>query len=152
MRQHPSFPYVLQLLSIPVAEVLASFAVWHGTPTDWPDQPLHFWAFEIWRLQYWCSFTLLFAGLWLFVWMGLRRHSATLILVVWGAVCALGLEVLTSFYFWKSLSSTRYIEFLGWFDFRQYFLQHLVSWGAVVSILGLWLWYLQNKKTRASIR
>lgn len=140
---------ILRLLLIPAAEVLASMAVWHGTPTDWGGEPLHFWGFEILRLQYWCGFGLFFTGLWVIGWMSLhRRRSATSVLAVLGAVCLLGTEATTSKYFWKSLSVSQ-VGYLGWPDFRTYFWEHLVSWVVVLLIFGLCLWYLRNRRRQS---
>jgi hypothetical protein len=49
------------LLFIVAAELIASLAVWHGTPTDWRGRPLSFWYFEMLRLRYWIGFGLAFA-------------------------------------------------------------------------------------------
>lgn len=90
------------LLRIPfllAAEVIASLGLWHGTPTDWRGEPLHFWFFEDVRLQYWCLFGLSFTGIWIAEWMTSRRRFLARVLAVFGAVCVLGTEVLTSIYF-----------------------------------------------------
>lgn len=55
---------MLYVLLLATAEVVASAAVWHGTPTDWKGPHLDFWSFESSRLLYWCSFCTLFIGLW----------------------------------------------------------------------------------------
>jgi hypothetical protein len=133
------------LLFIAAAEIVASFAVWHGTPTDWTGETPYFWHFEILRLRYWCSFGLLSAGLWVIGRLGLRRFSATAIPAVLEVLCSLGTEVMTSIYFWRSLSSNQ-ASYLGWPDFRRYFWEHLVSWIVVLVISGLCLRYLQHRK------
>lgn len=46
-----------------VAEIIASAALWHGTPTDWTSGPLRFWVFEGMRLRYWAGFCLLLSAL-----------------------------------------------------------------------------------------
>jgi hypothetical protein len=133
------------LLFITAAELLASFAVWHGTPTDWKGEAPHFWYFEILRLQYWCGFGLLFAGLWVIGWLAFRRFSARVIPAALGVVCSLGTEVMTSIYFWRSLSSNQ-ASYLGWSAFRRYFSEHLVSWVLILVISGLCLWYLRSRR------
>jgi len=125
------------------AEILASLAAWRGTPTDWRGQSLHFWYFEVLRLRYWWKFGLLFVGLWLIGWVGLRRFSATVVPAVLGVLCSLGTEVMTSIYFWRSLSSSQ-ASYLGWSDFRRYLWEHLASWIVVLVIFGLCLWYLRH--------
>jgi hypothetical protein len=138
----------IRLLSlVAAAEIVASFATWHGTPMDWTGEPLHFWHFEVLRLRYWCGFGLLFAGLWAIGWLGLRRFSAIAIPAVLGALCSLATEVMTSTYFWRSLSSDQ-TNYLGWYDFRRYFWEHLVSWMVVLVIPGLCLSYLRHRKHR----
>jgi hypothetical protein len=133
------------LLFIVAAELIASFAVWHGMPTDWKGQPPSFWYFEMLRSRYWCSFGLAFAGLWVIGWLGLRRLSATVIPVSLAVLCALGTEVMTSIYFWRSLPPNQ-ASYLGWYDSRQYFREHFVSWIVVLAISGLCLWYLGHRK------
>ena len=127
------------LLFIVAAELIASFAVWHGTPTDWRGQPLSFWFFEMLRLKYFGSFGLAFAGFWLIAWLGLRRHSARVAPALLGAVCLLGTELMTSIYFWRSLSSNQ-VGYLGWPSPRRYCWEHLISWGLVLVIVGLCFW------------
>ena len=132
------------LLFILVAEIVASFAAWHGTPKDWRGKPPHFWYFEVLRLRYWCGFGLLFTGLWVIGWLGLRRSSPTVIPAVLLGLCSLGTEAMTSFYFWRSLSSDQ-ASYLGWSDFRRYFWEHLVSWIVVLVISVLCTWYLRHR-------
>jgi hypothetical protein len=43
---------VAALVSIILAELFASFAVWHGQPTDTAWEP-SFWMYELRRMQYW---------------------------------------------------------------------------------------------------
>ena len=127
-----------------VAEVVASAAVWHGTPTDWAGGHLRFWMFEGLRLRYWGGFCLLFAALW---GVGLHRLSSSpLKRNLLGLVCSLGVEVLASIFFWKGLSSSQ-VGYLGWLDLRQYAAEHLISWIVVLSI-GLAVWHLGNKRKR----
>lgn len=136
------------LLFIVAAELIASFAVWHGTPTDWKGKPPHFWYFEILRLRYWFGFGLLFASVWVIGWLSVRRFSVALIPAVLCVLCAVATEVMTSIYFWRSLSSNQ-ASYLGWSDSRQYFREHLVSWVVVVVIAGLFLWYLGHRKQQS---
>lgn len=135
------------LLFLVAVELMASFVVWHGTPTDWKGEPPHFWYFEIWRLRYWCGFGLVFASAWVIGWFGLRRFSATVIPALLGVLCAFATEVATSVYFWSSLSWNQ-ASYLGWPDFQQYFKEHLISWVVVLVILGLSVWHLWNRRWR----
>ena len=74
------------LVVIVVAELVSSFVVWHGTPTDWKGHPLSFWYFEMLRIRYWCGFVLAFAGLWMIGWNGLRRLNCAPYEVLHGLV------------------------------------------------------------------
>jgi len=141
------------LLCIFAAELLASFAVWSGTPTDWEGPPLSFWHFEMLRLQYWCAFGLVAAGLWAIGWLSLRRLSTRVVPLLLAALCALATEVMTSIYFWRSLSLSQAL-FLGWDGFRQYLREHLESWVVVLAISGVCLWYLGRRKlqSQAAVR
>jgi hypothetical protein len=133
------------LLFIIAAELLASFAVWHGTPTDWKAQPLSFWHFEAVRIRYWSGFGLAFAALWVIGWLSLRRLSATVLPVLLALLCAISTEMMTSIYFWRSLPPNQ-ASYLGWYDSRQYFGEHLVSWIVVLAISGLCLWYWNRRR------
>ena len=133
------------LVVIVAAELVSSFVVWHGTPTDWKGHPLSFWYFEMLRIRYWCGFVLAFAGLWMIGWIGLRRLSSTVIPVLLAVLCALPTEMMTSIYFWRSLRPNQ-ASYLGWYDSRQYLREHLVSWAVVLAISGLCLWYLGYRK------
>ncbi len=135
------------LFFIIAAELVASFAVWRGTPTDWRGEPLHFWYFEMLRLRYWLGFALGFAALWVIGWLGLRRVSAFVMPLILAMLCALGTEVMTSIHFWKSLSLNQ-TGFLGWYDFRQYIWDHLFFWAVTLLISGLAAWYLRYRKRR----
>lgn len=137
------------LLLIVAAEVVASMAVWSGTPTDWVGEPLHFWGFEILRMRYWFGFELPIAGLWVAGWICLRRRLAAPTLVLMGA-CALGAEVMTSLYFWKSLTVAQ-VGYLGWPSLQGYVVEHLISW-VVVTLLGLAGWYLYAYVRRRRIQ
>jgi hypothetical protein len=139
------------LMFIVAAELIASFAVWHGTPTDWRGQTPSFWFFEMRRLQYWGSFAIAFAGLWVIGWLALRRLSTTVIPVVLAVLCALSTEVLTSIYFWRSLLLNQ-ASYLGWYDSRRYLNEHLASWVVVLAISGVCLWYLEHNKHRNQLR
>jgi hypothetical protein len=125
-------PYILLLA---MAEIVASATVWHGTPTDWNGVHLGFWSFESSRLLYWCGFCLLFVGLWGAAWIVFRRSSGAAIRVILGLVCSLGIEMLTSIYFWKGLSSNQ-TGYLGWPALHRYVLEHSIPW-AVVVLLGI---------------
>lgn len=129
--------YYLVLLLI--AEIAASVAVWHGTPTDSVKGQLHFWSFELSRLQYGSILCLLAAvfwsaGTWFFA-------SASLVVNLFGIVGALAGEIATSICFWKRLPLIQ-AGYLGWPNFRQYVFEHSVSWAVVLLIeltMGYWL-------------
>lgn len=129
-----------------VAEIVASIAVWHGTPTDWQGDPLHFWSFEVLRLQYWSLFGLSFTGIWIAERMSSRRRFLARVLAILGAVCVLGTEVVTSIFFWKRLSLNE-TEYLAWPDLRRYISEHLIVW-MVVMLLGVGLWNLYHRRRR----
>jgi hypothetical protein len=135
------------LLFIVAAELIASLAVWHGTPTDWRGRPLSFWYFEMLRLRYWIGFGLAFAVFWVFAWLSLHRLSARLIPLLLAVPCAVATEVTTSIYFWKSLP-TNEASYLGWYALRPYVGEHLISWVAVLGMSGLCIWYLEYRKHR----
>lgn len=123
-----------------IAELLASFAVWHGTPTDWTGQRLRFWEYERVRLGYWAIFLLLFGVLW----MGLRRLlSQRLGRNALAAACSGGLEMVTSLAFWKRLPTNQAV-YLGWPNVTKYVLEHLVAW-ALFWVFGLGLWHLLKR-------
>ena len=42
---------ILSCIALLIAQIASSFLSWHGTPTDWLGEPLHFWTFELWRLN-----------------------------------------------------------------------------------------------------
>lgn len=123
-----------------IAEVLASFAVWHGTPTDWTGERLRFWEYEGFRLGYWAIFLLLFGVLW----VGMQRLlSQRLGRNVLAAACSGGIEVVTSLASWKRLPTNQTV-YLGWPNVTKYVLEHLVAW-ALFWVLGLVLWHLLGR-------
>jgi hypothetical protein len=134
-------------LLIPAAEILASLAVWHGTPTDWAGEPPHFWLLEGLRLEYWCGFGLLFASIWSVVRIGFRRQMATLALAIVGAGCSLATEILTSIYFWEKLPSNQ-VGYLGWPSHQRYVVEHLTSW-AIIILLGLAVMYIWDRHRKS---
>src|SRR4051794_32801568 len=138
LRMGKGFAIGLLLLAVS-AELVASVAVWHGTPTDWTGEPLHFWEVELSRLRYWCETALVFAGLWLIGWIFLYRRFAAPALVALGG-CALAADVITSVYFWKSLNPA-HVGYLGWSSLPRYIEEHLISW-IIVTLLALTIWYV----------
>ncbi|MEO8659379.1 MAG: hypothetical protein ABI693_12975 [Bryobacteraceae bacterium] len=131
-----------------VAEVVSSMAVWHGTPTDWIGAPLRFWDSEVSRLRYWCVSKLLFAALWVIGWLCLHRRLAAPALAALGG-CALGADVMTSLYFWKSLSAVQ-VGYLGWPSLQRYIGEHLISW-VIVTLLGLAAWLFSARRRRIHV-
>jgi hypothetical protein len=130
------------------AEMLASMAVWSGTPTDWGNnEPLHFWHFEALRLGYWFGFGVVFACVWAISWAAMRRYYRSLELLL--LACALGTELMTSVYFRRSLSVVE-AGFLGWPSSGQYVEDHLLSW-IVVTLLGLAVFYFCKRCRRARL-
>jgi len=128
------------------AEVLASFFIWRGAPTDWIGQPPRFWNLELWRLQYWALFFLLSAVLWVIVWYSLRRRARKIGLTLLGAILAVAVEVLTSLWYWKQLPPVQ-ASYLGWSSFQRYLGEHLISW-IVVLLVCLAIKHLWNRKRR----
>jgi hypothetical protein len=139
--------FAISCLLLLAAEVSASFLVWSGTPTDWIGEPLHFWRFEISRLQYWALFFSLSALLWIIGWYGLHRRVPGVAMGLLGAVLAVVVEALTSIWYWRQLPWNQ-ASYLGWSYFPRYFREHLISW-AVVLLVGLALWFLWNKRPGA---
>jgi hypothetical protein len=129
------------------AEVLASFFIWRGAPTDWTGQPPRFWSFELWRLQYWGLFFSLSASLWVIAWFRLRRRSGKIGLALLGAILAVAVEVLTSILYWKQLLPVQ-ASYLGWSSFQRYLGEHLISW-IVVLLICLGVKHLWNRKRLA---
>ena len=138
---------VLFCLLLWAVEVIASFSVWSGAPTDWVGEPPRFWSFEMWRLQYWALFFSLSALLWVAGWYVLHRRAHKIALGLLGAVLAVAVEVFTSICYWKQLPWSQ-ASYLGWSNFRRYFWEHLISW-VVVLFLGLAVWYFWNKRRGA---
>jgi uncharacterized membrane protein YjdF len=130
-----------------VAEIVASGAVWHDTPTDWGNEHLSFWVFERMRFRRLSPVFLIFASLSVVGWIACRHFSSALLVSnLLTAVCALGTEVLTSVYFWKQLSVSQ-TQYLGWIDHQRYIIEHLVSW-AVVVLGGLGLLHVTGMGKR----
>ena len=131
------------LLFVALAEVAASVAVWHGTPTDWRGAPLRLWDVEFLRLRYWCGWELLLGGLWAIWWIYLRRRIGGFDLLILGT-CGLSADVITSVFFWRSLTVTQ-VGYLGWPSLQHYVVEHAISW-AVTTLLVLAGWYLVSRR------
>jgi hypothetical protein len=132
--------YCFYCLLLIIVEVLASFAIWHGTPTDWAGERLHFWGFEGVRLVYWAIFVLLSGTLW----TGLQRLlSQRKVRNALAAACLIGIEVATSLTFWKRLAPDQ-AGYLGWPNLTRYVLDHLAAW-SVLWALGLGVWHLLER-------
>jgi hypothetical protein len=129
------------------AELFASLLVWSGAPTDWTGEPLRFWNFEGWRLQYWTVTFSVAVLLFVVSWYGIHRRVGTIGMVLLGAVLAVGTEVLTSVWYWRQFTWTQ-ASYLGWSYFPKYFWEHLISWFVVVAV-GAVLWYMWNKRRGA---
>lgn len=133
---------IISFLLLLVAELAASSAVWHGTPTDWAGERLRFWTFEGSRLGYWGVFLLISAVLWI----GLRYLSSrTSVRNVLAGTCCIAVEIATSLTFWKHLSPGQAV-YLGWWDLSRYALEHLVVWALVCSF-GSGVWYFLRRPT-----
>lgn len=132
----PSKMVLMSLALALIAEVLASVAVWHGTPTDWPEGGLYLWRYEALRLGYWslcCAPAA--AGLWAWHHVASRsfsnRHALALFFTA-----MIGVEAATSVLFWRSLTVPQ-VGYLGWPDLQRYTIEHFISWVASVAGLGL---------------
>jgi hypothetical protein len=128
------------LLLVVTAELAASLAVWHGTPTDWSGDPLHFWSYELLRLRYWLGFAFVAGVLWNLGRVAARQHFSKLASSLLAIACALATEAATSLSFWSSLSLSQ-VGFLGWPNCHRYLWEHLVSWSLAFSALVLLSWF-----------
>ena len=143
------------------AEVAASWWVWGRAPTDsirvWYSG---FWAFEAGRLHYWAPVFASLSVLWSVGWYALRRHGRLITWWLVGAALGVGLEVLTSVLYWRSVRSSALRDLyqstwysnrvprasdLGLPSFRGYLWAHLVPW-AMVLLLGMTLGVLYEQK------
>jgi len=136
---------ILGLLALALsAELLASLAVWHGTPTDWPGEGLRLWRYEALRLGYW-SLCCVVVATGLAIWNQVGgwgfSNGRTLAL---GFTVALGVEALTSILFWGSLTVSQ-VGYLGWPDLQYYIIDHLICWATSVAGLGLVAWVLLRR-------
>jgi hypothetical protein len=129
------------VLIVLLAELGASAAVWHGTPSDWVGEPLSFWHYELLRLRFWLLFSLLGCGFWLLVWVSLRRFASSRVLLICALVCALAAEIGATTYFWRSLKHNEQ-GFLGWPFFQSYFREHLISWLVIFAIFAVGACYI----------
>ena len=85
------------------AEIVSSFLSWHGTPMDWVGEPLHFWTFELWRLQSWAIFFVAGVGFWLICWRAFHRRAHEIGLWLLASALAVAVEVLTTVRYWRQL-------------------------------------------------
>jgi hypothetical protein len=130
-----------------VCEVLASFLVWSGIPTDWLGEPPYFWHFERARLEYWALFFVPACLVFVIGSYTLRSRTRTNVLWLLAAVLAAGVETSTSVVFWRQLPRVQ-ASYLGWPSFGTYFRDHLVSWTAflLIGFLLSHLWLRKGKK------
>ena len=135
-----------------ISEMLGSFGVWHGTPTDWRGMPLRFWHYEFWRLAYWIPMALgacvVVSTFWYFV-PSLRRYSVMLPVVL---ASALSIEGITSVVYWHALSVEQ-ASFVGWSNEFNYVRDHLECWaiGLLIST-GAWLFWMRRNRTEEPIQ
>jgi len=141
-----------------VAEVMASFLCWSGTPADaLPDPRFNFWYLEVWRLRYWAACFFCASLVWLIVRSCAEGRAgggetnaqySFKKLALW--LLAIGLAV--SAELGTSLWYQRRLPWILSFtmdatDLHLYLRDHLTGWTLVVSV-GLVLWCLQKYKVR----
>ena len=126
--------FILCCMALLIAEIVSSFLSWHGTPTDWLGEPLHFRTFELWRLQSWAMFFVAGVALWLLCRRALHRRVHETALWLLASALAVAIEVLTTLRYWRQLS-WRESAYLGISYFRGYLWEHLIGW--VVALLLL---------------
>src|SRR5229473_799271 len=133
--------FILSCAALLTAEITSSFLSWHGTPTDWRGEPLHFWIFEVWRLQSWAMFFVAGVVFWLLCWRAVHRRVHQTGLWLLASALAVAIEILTTIRFWRHLSWRESAQF-GISYFRGYLWEHLIGWVVgllfVLAILHLW--------------
>jgi hypothetical protein len=144
-----------------IAEVVASWWVWGGAPTDtirvrYSD----YWAFEAGRLRYWIPIVLtalVVLGIPVYARVRSRGQFARLLLA---AVLGLVTELATTFLYWRSPGSSvirglyqsiwvgnrlPHSRELGWLSFRVYLCDHLVPW-ALALFVAVIAWVFFDRK------
>jgi hypothetical protein len=129
------------------AEIASSFLSWHGTPTDWRGEPLHFWIFELWRLQSWALFFGACVVLWFFCWRAFHPRVRDIGLWLLAGVLAVSIEVLTTVRYWRQLSWTE-SAYLGISYFRSYLWEHLSGWIVALLLISSILYSLERQRER----
>src|SRR5215831_1549972 len=125
------------------AEIVSSFLSWRGTPTDWLVEPLHFWTFELRRLQSWAIFFVACVALWLFCWLAVRRRVHEIALWLLASALAVVIEVLTTLRYWRQLSWGE-SAYLGISYFRGYLWEHLIGWVVALLLVLAILYYWER--------
>jgi len=155
------------LIAILGAELVASWWLWGGAPTDTLRVSyVGFWSYEIGRLSCWMAFLPLFVVAWLIVWRGLswaiHPKSSWLFYLLVSAVqiLALALEVSTSVRYWHSSSSIGVRNLYtsiwywhrvpspsdqGWPSLKGYILNHAFAWVVAILIFEILL-YLEYRR------
>lgn len=116
-----------------LAEIIASYSIWCGTPVDWSAEALHFWEFEFPRLPYW-ALSLLVSGLaYLVISPMVRARSSALARYLLAGILLLAAEMLNSLICWLRLPWTK-TSCISLTYSRYYFSEHLASWILVVTL------------------
>lgn len=141
--KNSSIPIGLFIFSI-IAELLASRIGLAGPPMDWGGKPFDFVKFEGNRMRIWIVCGPLLTGLWWFACCHLRwRRSVSRVLSFGGVI--LICEVVTSLFFWKSLTQEDKI-YLGSTTPQDCILEHLIGWLLVWFVgIGIWLLFRVSK-------
>jgi hypothetical protein len=156
-------------LFVLVAELMASWWLWRGAPTDtlrvsYPG----FWRYEVGRLLCWSVLSLLCAVIWLIVSLGMHggaRKEVKVALLV-GLLLACALEVSTSMLYWNSRSSLPVRDLYGsvwywhrvpqssdqgWPSLKGYLWDPALAW-AVLILIPQALWCLAGRKGKGEMR
>jgi hypothetical protein len=142
--------FILGCTALFTSEIVSSFLSWHGTPTDWLGEPLHFWSFELWRLQSWAMFFVAGIALWILFWRAVHRRVHEITLWLLASALAVAIEVLTTRRYWRQLS-WRESAYLGISYFRGYLWEHLIGW-VVALLLVLAILYYRERRVRTAPR
>ena len=166
---------LLFILVALVAEVLASWRIWGGAPTDTLRVAYSgFWSYEVGRLLCWTILSAVFltAGL-IASRVSSRRartdpgHRSALLLFGTAQLLALSLEISTSVVYWNAQSSrpTRdlyssiwhwhripQLSDQGWPSLKGYIGDHALAWATVLLIAEALVWVVFRKgETKRSV-
>jgi len=142
--------FILGCTALLSAEIVSSLLSWAGTPSDWLGEPLHFWTFELRRLQSWVMFFVAGVVLWL-SWRAVHRRVHEIALWLVASFLAIAIEVLTTLRYWRQLS-WRESAYLGIPYFRGYLWEHLIGWFVALLLVLAILYYWERGRVRTAPR